>query len=289
MATTPEMPALASFTEKWHTEPYSSISPKRPELASSGKNVIVTGGATGIGQSIAVAFAQAGAKSVSIIGRRLDKLKEAVDIISKEASKDTEVLYEQADLSDRAQVDAAIKSITDKSGKIDILVSNHGFLPPLGMLVGYDAGKFMQGFELNVLTTFNALQAFVPVAGPEPVVINISTAIAHFRPMLGAGGYGVSKAAALKMMDYFAWENPQIHVVNVQPGWVPTDINGHDTNAPDAVELPGQFCVWLASPEAKFLNRKFVWANWDVEEMMKRADEIKNSKLLDWMLEGVPM
>jgi hypothetical protein len=55
------------------------------------------------------------------------------------------------------------------------------------------------------------------------------------------------------------------------------------------VELPGQFCVWLASPEAKFLNRKFVWANWDVEEMMERADEIKNSKLLDWMLEGVPM
>ena len=242
MSDTSEMPALASFTEKWHTEPYPSIYPKRPELSSNGKNVIVTGGATGIGRSIALAFAQAGAKSVSIIGRRLDKLKEAADIISKEASKDTEVLYEQADLSDRGQVDAAMGSITAKSGKIDILVSNAGFLPTPGMLVGYDVGKLMQGFELNVLTTFNALQAFVPVAGPEPLVIHISTAIAHFRPISGVSGYGVSKAAALKIMDYFAWENPEIHVVNVQPGWVPTDLNGHEPRAPDVGTFPVSCC-----------------------------------------------
>ncbi len=242
MADTSEMPALVSFTEKWHTEPYSSISPKRPELSSSGKNVIVTGGATGIGRGIAVAFAQAGAKCVSIIGRRLDKLKEAADIISKEASKDTDVLYEQADLSDRGQVDAAFKSVTDKSGRIDILVSNAGFLPTPGMLVGYDAGKLMQGFELNVLTTFNALQAFVPLAGPQPLVIHISTAVAHFRPMAGASGYAASKAAALKIMDYFAWETPEIHVVNVQPGWVPTDLNGHEPRAPDVGTFPVSCC-----------------------------------------------
>lgn len=312
-----DLPKLDSLTKTWHTEPYPSISPTRPELSAKGKNVIVTGGGTGIGRAIAVAFAQAGAKSVSILGRRVDKLKEGAEAISKEATtKETKVLYEKADLSDRSQVDAALKSITDQVGKIDILVSNAGFLPTPGKLLDYDPAFLMRGFELNVLTTLNILQAFVPLAGPEPVVINTSTAIAHFRPVTGAGGYGISKAANLKLVDYFAWENPQIHVVNLQPGFVPTDLNGHPDEATDVgkflcplvtathasrdheklmmafcilAELPGQFAVWLASPEAKFLKSKFVWSNWDVPEMLEKAEEIKTTKLLDWKLEGIAM
>lgn len=54
-------------------------------------------------------------------------------------------------------------------------------------------------------------------------------------------------------------------------------------------DLPGQFCVWLVSEEAKFLKNKFVWANWDVEELKQRADEIQNSRLLTIMLEGMDM
>lgn len=303
-----DLPSLDSLTKTWHTEPYPAISPTRPELSAKGKNVIVTGGGTGIGRAIAVAYAQAGAKSVSILGRRIDKLKEGAEVISKEATKETKVLCEKADLSDRSQVDAALKSITDQVGKIDILVSNAGFLPTPGMLLNYDPALLMQGFELNVLTTLNILQAFVPLAGPEPIVINVSTAIAHFRPVPGSGGYGVSKAANLKMVDYFAWENPQIHVVNLQPGYVPTDLNGHPAEATDVgkflplrciegswkltvslAELPGAFAVWLASPEAKFLKSKFVWSNWDVPEMLEKAEEIKTTKLLDWKLEGIAM
>ena len=57
----------------------------------------------------------------------------------------------------------------------------------------------------------------------------------------------------------------------------------------DIVQLPGGFCVWLASPEAEFLKGKYVWANWDVEELKERKEEIQNSRLLTWMLDGVPM
>jgi hypothetical protein len=34
-----------------------------------------------------------------------------------------------------------------------------------------------------------------------------------------------------------------------------------------AAELPGQFAVWLASPEARFLHGRFVWTEWDVDEL----------------------
>lgn len=47
--------------------------------------------------------------------------------------------------------------------------------------------------------------------------------------------------------------------------------------------------MWLVSEEAKFLKGKYVWANWDVKELMDRADEIKNSRLLTIMLEGMDM
>jgi len=53
--------------------------------------------------------------------------------------------------------------------------------------------------------------------------------------------------------------------------------------------LPGQFAVWLASLEAKFLKSKYVWVNWDVDELMARAEEIKASRLLTVMLDGVLM
>jgi hypothetical protein len=55
------------------------------------------------------------------------------------------------------------------------------------------------------------------------------------------------------------------------------------------VALPGHFNVWLASPEAEFLKGKFVWANWDVDELKAHAEEIKESMLLRIVLNGVPM
>lgn len=56
------------------------------------------------------------------------------------------------------------------------------------------------------------------------------------------------------------------------------------------VELPGHFLVWLASPEARFLKSKFVWTNWDVRELIDRAEEIKgDDHLLRVNLNGVPM
>lgn len=54
-------------------------------------------------------------------------------------------------------------------------------------------------------------------------------------------------------------------------------------------DLPGHFYVWLTSTEAKFLKGKFVWVNWDAQELLEKADEIKNSTLLNWVVDGAPM
>lgn len=45
--------------------------------------------------------------------------------------------------------------------------------------------------------------------------------------------------------------------------------------------------MWLASPEAAFLRGKFVWANWDAQELVERAEEIRSTRLLSMVLDGV--
>lgn len=58
--------------------------------------------------------------------------------------------------------------------------------------------------------------------------------------------------------------------------------------ASPTVNLPAHFLVWATSEEAKFLKNKFVFANWDVEELKARADEIAGSPELTISLNGFP-
>lgn len=51
--------------------------------------------------------------------------------------------------------------------------------------------------------------------------------------------------------------------------------------------LPADTFVWAASPEATFLNGKYIFANFDVEELKARQEEIKEKKLLEMWLMGV--
>ncbi|KAL7969053.1 NAD(P)-binding protein [Trichoderma sp. SZMC 28014] len=224
------IPKWVSFTKEWHTKPYPDISPSRSDLSAMGKNVVITGGGTGIGKAVAIAFAQAGAKSVSILGRRLHRLKSSATAISAAAQSNTEVLYRTADLTDRAQVEEALASVTSAVGKVDIFVNNAGSLPPLKPVAKYDAATFMRAFEMNVLTSLNAIQAFLPVAGADPILLNVSTNLAHIRPIPSMPAYAASKAAQLKMVEHFATENPELHVVSIQPGVIATEIAGPDSD-----------------------------------------------------------
>lgn len=54
------------------------------------------------------------------------------------------------------------------------------------------------------------------------------------------------------------------------------------------VSLPASFSVWLASGEAHFLKGKYLWANWDVDELKARAKELEDSPQLTIGLVGWP-
>lgn len=214
-----------SFTKIYHDKPYDTISPLRPELSSEGKNVIVTGGGTGIGKAIAIAFAQSKAASVSIVGRREDRLISASKEIADAATGDTHVLYRVTDLTDNSSTEASFKSIAAEVGKIHVLISNAGVLGEIGYVAKVNVDNLMSAFDLNVRSVFNAVQAFVPLAGDEPVIVSISTAAIHIAPIPQAIAYTASKLANYKAFEYLAAENPELHIVQIQPGVVATEIN----------------------------------------------------------------
>ncbi|KAJ4259542.1 hypothetical protein NW762_007471 [Fusarium torreyae] len=269
------MAGYVSFTKTWHNKPYASISPKRPELSAAGKFVVITGGGTGIGKSTAIAFAQAGAKTIAIIGRRLEKLEIAASEIAASASGgNTEVIFESADISQRASLDTAVTSLIKKAGgaKVDILVSNAGVSTDIGTVIGFDEGEFRRGLELNVIGAFNTLQSFAPVLASNAYIFNTSSGMAHIKPVPAFWAYSAMKATVIKLFEYIQDEHPEFGAI------------GQDDPA-----LAVQFLVWLAAPEARFLKGKFVWVNWDVDELKARADEIKDSLLFRVVLNGVAM
>ncbi|KAK5049319.1 hypothetical protein LTR84_004248 [Exophiala bonariae] len=272
--------------------PYAAISPTRPESSVAEKNVVITGGGTGIGKAAAIAFAQAGARSVSIIGRRIDRLQTAGAAIS-DANPSTQVVLESGDVTIRTSIEAALHSIAAKiQGRIDIFINNAGILANEGAVIDYPESEVRRSFDTNLMGSFNALQAFTSLAAPGAKLLNIGSAISHWSPLPevpGVWSYAATKLAALKMVDYYASENPYIHVVSIQPGIIGTEINPKIPVGPDTVELPAHFLVWIASDEATFLRNKFVWANWDVEELKARREEIRSSSLLRVILNGVDM
>ncbi|KAJ4983982.1 short chain dehydrogenase reductase family protein [Stagonosporopsis vannaccii] len=281
-----------SFTQTWHSSPYPSISPSRPELSAAGKVIFITGGGSGIGKATALAFAQAGAKAIAIFGRRVANLESAaVEISAANPSGTTAVIVEGVDITQRSSLNAAFKRASTKAGgKVDVLVSNAGTLKPPTPLLTYGEPELRESIEANLVGSFNVVQTVAPLLAPNAKILNISSGIAHIAPWKGFWAYAALKAAVVRMFDFLQVENPGLGVFNVQPGVVTTELNEISGNqGQDDVALPGQFNVWLASPEAEFLRGRFVWVNWDVEELKTLAGEIKESALLKIDLNGVSM
>jgi NAD(P)-dependent dehydrogenase (short-subunit alcohol dehydrogenase family) len=216
-----------SFTKRWHNESYPQISPLLPWLRSDGV-VFITGGGTGIGLATAIAFAHAGSRAIAIFGRRIEKLQSAAEEIRKANSNGTTtVFFESVDLSQRAAVEVAFTSALEKAGavQIDVFIHNAGILQAHGDVAGYGYDDYRHGLDLNMGGAFNTVQAMLPLLAPEAKVFNISSCIAHISRMPGSWAYAATKLANTKMFEYLQAENQKLHVVNVHPGVVNTDIN----------------------------------------------------------------
>ena len=166
-----------SPTATWHTTGQPSGSPSRPELSAKGKNVLVTGGGTGIGAETARYFAAAGASRIALLGRRLQPLLDTK--ASLEANfAGIDIFVASTDVTNKSEVDAAFDDFLGQT-KLHVLVSNAATIGAQDPVATVDGSKFVDAVLQNLRGSLNVAQAFARHATMDAVAIDVNSSAAH--------------------------------------------------------------------------------------------------------------
>lgn len=232
----------------------------------TGKNVLVTGGAGGLGRAIGEAFAAEGAALVlvDIDGERLAATCKDL------ADQGHAVTAITADLSDEAAIRSVGAKLAEAHDRLDVLVNNaalaygeiaHGFL-------GLGMEKWQRFFTINTIAPLLLAEAVKPqLAAAKGLIVNQCSMAAY----VPGTAYGVTKAALaamnFAMASHFAAD--EVRVVGIAPGLMATEANQQslppETHerlramqlAPKRGGTPQDIanaCVFAASEEGSFLN-----------------------------------
>jgi 3-oxoacyl-[acyl-carrier protein] reductase len=195
----------------------------------SGKSVLVTGGASGIGRSIALAFAREGA-DVAITYMTTDPS----DTLATIRSTGARALAVQADLRSEPVVDEVVGKTVEAFGKLDVLVANTGGLLQRSRAVETPLTLWNDVVAVNLTTTFLCCRAALRQMEPRKTghLILLSSLAAHDGGGSGASHYAATKGAILTYTRALAKEvGPLgIRVNGIAPGLIGTRF--HDTFTP---------------------------------------------------------
>jgi 3-oxoacyl-[acyl-carrier protein] reductase len=212
-------------------------------MGLDGMVALVTGGSRGIGRAVAERFAAQGA-TVAVQFRA-----------DRRAAEDTLAGLEggghlalQADVADPSQVQALVKQVVDRLGRVDVLVNNAGVYEAHPVLeTGYEEWQrsWRRTLEVNLLGPANLIHAVVPhmVAAGGGRIVNVSSRGA-FRGEPDHPAYGASKAGLNSLGQSMAQALGRhgIYVTTVAPGYVATDM------AAPFLEGPGGDAIRAQSP-----------------------------------------
>lgn len=187
------------------------------------KGVLVTGGGTGVGQDVAVAFAEEGCR-VAICGRREDKLEETAAL----NRGDTPILVHAADVADRASVEALFRWVGDELGPIDILVNSAGMNIRRRTMADIDPADWDKVLQVNVTGAFNCMHTVLPQMRErqDGLIINICSTAGKRAGRLAGVAYNASKFAMAALGTSVGVEDAEngIRVSNIYPGEINTPI-----------------------------------------------------------------
>ena len=238
-------------------------------LDFTGRAVLVTGGAKGIGRGIAEAYLAAGA-DVVVCGRSTPA--EADLPVGVDPSGDERrAVFVAADLRDADQAVAVVSAAMERFGRLDVLVNNAGGSPSTDAATA--SPRFAASIvQLNLLAPLYCAQAANAVMqGQEEggSIVNIAS-VSGLRPSPGTAAYGAAKAGLISLTTSLAVEwAPKVRVNALSAGLVATEsadahYGGAEGMARVAATIPlGRFgtpgdmagiCLFLSSPLAAYVS-----------------------------------
>ena len=190
----------------------------------SRKAALVTGGATGIGRSAALALARAGFDVAVNYSSSETAARETVAEAEKLGAR---TLLVRCDVSDEKGVRAMLRAVEEQFQRLDVLVNNAGTTASWKPrdLETLSLEEWDRVFAVNVRGLFQVTRAALPLLrkGENPSVINTAS-IVGLRPGPQPLPYAAAKAAVVNLTKTLAWNlGPEIRVNAVAPGWMEGD------------------------------------------------------------------
>ncbi|MEV4740856.1 glucose 1-dehydrogenase [Streptomyces sp. NPDC049555] len=191
----------------------------------TGSTVLVTGGGTGIGRAIAVAFAREGARVV-VAGRRAEPLAQTVAAIRAEGGEASAVT---ADVTRSEDVRALVERTVERYGSLDVAVNNVGMLPPLAKTADIDEEDWQAALATNLTGLWLSMKHEIGYMREHGggAVVNISSNLgAHLR-VPGLAAYATSKAAVSALTRSAARDHigDGVRINAVSPGPIETPMS----------------------------------------------------------------
>jgi len=187
----------------------------------AGKCVLVTGATSGIGQAVARAFRNSGAR-LAAIGRN----QIALDELDGDGNDSNQVLKITADVTDYEAMRDVVDSVAAKFGRLDVLVNGAGHISS-GTIEDTSLAAWDAMMNVNLRASFYLMQLCAPhLIGTKGNVVNISS-VTGLRSFPGVLAYCVSKAGLDQLTRCAALElAPKgVRVNAVNPGVVVTEIH----------------------------------------------------------------
>jgi 3-oxoacyl-[acyl-carrier protein] reductase len=233
----------------------------------TGKVALVTGSSRGIGAAIARTLADDGADVAISYSASADKAKAVVNDLLE---KGVRAHAFKADQADAKAVEALVKSVVERFGRLDILVNNAGvFVTGQVHDRANNLAELDRLFAVNVGGVAAAVRAAAPLMGEGGRIISIGSVVGDATPWPGASDYSASKGAVAAYTRGWARDlGPKgITVNNVQPGPIDTDMNpaanGEFANLQNTKTALGRYgkpeevaaaVAFLASPSAAYIT-----------------------------------
>jgi NAD(P)-dependent dehydrogenase (short-subunit alcohol dehydrogenase family) len=232
-----------------------------------GKVAVITGGDSGIGRAIAIAYAREGADVLLSYLEEDDDAQETARWVEEAGQK---AILVAGDLADPAHCRAVIDRAVDEFGRIDVLVNNAAFQMARASIEDIPDEEWDRTFQVNITAMFHLIKRALPHL-PEGASIINTASIQEDQPTPFLLPYSATKAAILTFTGNLAQMLGErgIRVNSVAPGpiWtplIPATMPDGDTVASFGDDTPlgrpgqpievAQAFVFLASDEASYVS-----------------------------------
>lgn len=186
-----------------------------------GKNAIITGGDSGIGRSVSIAFAKEGANVAIIYLNESNDAEETKQLVEEEGGR---CLLIAGDIGDESFSKKAVQQTVDELGGLDILVNNAAEQHPQESILDIGTEQLEKTFRTNIFSMFHLTRSALPHLKPGSAIIN-TTSITAYQGHPKLLDYSSTKGAITTFTRSLAHQLAEkgIRVNGIAPGpiWTP--------------------------------------------------------------------